>query len=108
MKIEFLSTALLVISILTGLVVEGLKKLLDGTKVKYSSNILAVVVSVVISLASSIIYLCVNKIPFSGIIVVEVIVLMFLSFLVSTVGYDKVIQTIKQSPLIKNDDSKKE
>lgn len=105
MTINFLITALLGISTLTGLVVEGLKKLLDGTKIKYSSNILAVIVSIVISLVSSVIYLCVNKVPFDSTVVVEVIVLMFLSFLVSTVGYDKVVQTLKQMPLTKNEDS---
>lgn len=105
MTIDFLVTALFGISTLTGLVVEGLKKLLDGTKIKYSSNILAVIVSIVISLVSSVIYLCVNKVPVDSTVVVEVVVLTFLSFLVSTVGYDKVIQTLKQTPLTKNKDS---
>ena len=64
MPISFLTTALLIVSVITNLTVEGIKKLLDGTKVKYSSNVLAAV--------------------------------MYLGFLISTVGYDKVIQMLKQ------------
>lgn len=43
MPISFLTTALLIVSVITNLTVEGIKKLLDGTKVKYSSNVLAAV-----------------------------------------------------------------
>ena len=35
MPISFLTTALLIVSVITNLTVEGIKKLLDGTKVKY-------------------------------------------------------------------------
>jgi hypothetical protein len=38
MPISFLTTALLIVSVITNLTVEGIKKLLDGTKVKYSSK----------------------------------------------------------------------
>lgn len=43
MPISFLTTALLIVSVITNLTVEGIKKLLDRTKVKYSSNVLAAV-----------------------------------------------------------------
>ena len=36
MPISFLTTALLIVSVITNLTVEGIKKLLDGTKVKCS------------------------------------------------------------------------
>ena len=57
MPISFLTTALLIVSVITNLTVEGIKKLLDGTKVKYSSNVLAAVLSVLIACAVSVIYL---------------------------------------------------
>ena len=81
---------------MTSLTVEGIKKLLDGTKAKYSSNILAAITSVVISFAVCAIYIIMNDIAFSLKIGVEVFIIMFLGFLTSTVGYDKVIQMIKQ------------
>ena len=96
MPISFMTTALLAVSLLTNLTVEGIKKLLDGTNAKYSSNILAAILSIILSGAVCVIYLIMNDIGFSAKIGVEIVVLMYLGFLVSTVGYDKVIQTLKQ------------
>ncbi len=96
MTITFLTTALLLVSLVTNFTVEGLKKLLDESKVNYSSNLLAVVVAVVIAGLVSAGYLILNDIAFSLKVGVQIIVLMYLSFLVSTVGYDKIIQMIEQ------------
>lgn len=91
-----MTTALLAVSLLTNLTVEGIKKLLDGTNAKYSSNVLAAILSTILSGAVCAIYLIMNDIGFSVKIGVEIVVLMYLGFLVATVGYDKVIQTLKQ------------
>lgn len=96
MSISFILTALLVVSAITNLSVEGIKKLLDGSNVKYSSNILAAVLSVVIACAVSVVYLIMTDTTFTTKIGVEIAILMYLGFLVSTVGYDKVVQTLKQ------------
>lgn len=96
MPISFMTTALLAVSLLTNLTVEGIKKLLDGTNAKYSSNVLAAILSTILSGAVCAIYLVMNDIGFSVKIGVEIAVLMYLGFLVSTVGYDKVMQTLKQ------------
>ena len=96
MPISFMTTALLAVSLLTNLTVEGIKKLLDGTNAKYSSNILAAILSTILSGAVCAIYLIMNDVGFSVKIGVEIVVLMYLGFLVSTVGYDKVMQTLKQ------------
>lgn len=103
MPIYFLTTALLIVSIVTNLTVEGIKKLLDGTTVKYSSNVLAAVSSVVIACAVCVIYLIMNDISISLKVGVEIVILMYLGFLTSTVGYDKVVQMIKQIQSIKED-----
>lgn len=96
MPISFMTTALLAVSLLTNLTVEGIKKLLDGTTAKYSSNVLAAIISTLIAGGACAVYLIMGDITFSMKIGVEIIILMYLSFLVSTVGYDKVIQAIKQ------------
>lgn len=96
MPFYFLTTALLIVSLVTNLTVEGIKKLLSDTKVKYSSNVLAAVSSVVIAFAVSVIYMIMNDVALSLKIGVEVVILMYLGFLTSTIGYDKVIQMIKQ------------
>ena len=91
MPISFLTTALLIVSVITNLTVEGIKKLLDGTKVKYSSNVLAAI------------YLIMTDTVFTMKIGVEIVVLMYLGFLISTVGYDKVIQMLKQIQSVKEE-----
>lgn len=96
MPISFMTTALLIVSLTTNLTVEGIKKLLNETTIKYSSNILAAVVTVLMSCAVCAIYIIINDIVFTMKIGVEVCVLVYLSFLTSTVGYDKVIQMIQQ------------
>lgn len=107
MPISFLTTALLIVSVITNLTVEGIKKLLDGTKVKYSSNVLAAILSVLIACAVSVIYLIMTDTVFTmkiGVeIVVLIVVLMYLGFLISTVGYDKVIQMLKQIQSVKEE-----
>ena len=96
MPISFMTTALLAVSLLPNFTVEAIKKLLDGTTAKHSSNILAAILSTILSGAVCAIYLIMNDIGFSVKIGVEIVVLMYLGFLVSTVGYDKVMQTLKQ------------
>lgn len=96
MPVSFMTTALLAVSLLTNLTVEGIKKLMYESGKKYSSNVLAAIFSILISAGVCIGYLIFNEVAFSAKLGVEVVVLMYLSFLVSTVGYDKVIQMIKQ------------
>lgn len=96
MTMSFLTTALLVVSLVTNLTVEGIKKLLDETKVKYSSNLLAAIVSVIIAAAVSGGYMIMNEIVFTLKVGVAIVVLMYLSFLASTVGYDKIVQMFSQ------------
>lgn len=47
MSISFMISALLAVSLLTNLTVEGIKKLLDESNVKYSSNVLAAIFSTI-------------------------------------------------------------
>lgn len=106
MTISFMTSALLAVSLLTNLTVQGVKKLLDETKVKYSSNVLAAIFSTIISGAVCAIYLIVNDVQLSVKVGVEIIVLMYLGFLISTVGYDKVIQMLKQIQATKSNEEK--
>ena len=87
MTMEFLIVALFAASLLTNLTVEGIKKLLDKKSVDYSSNVMAAVTAVIISVALSAGYLIYTETMLNAKI---------LSFLVATNGYDKVIQAIKQ------------
>lgn len=96
MDLSFLTTALIAVSLLTNLTVEGLKKLMDEREMTYSSNLLAAVTSIIIAAAIFGGYMIMNDIAFTVKIAVQIVVLMYLAFLSSTVGYDKIIQTLKQ------------
>lgn len=96
MSIEFLFVALLAVSILTNLTVEGIKSFLNKKDTNYSSNVMAAVTAVVISAALSAGYMIYTETMINAKIAVEMIALMYLSFLVATNGYDKVMQGIKQ------------
>lgn len=95
MSLEFLFLALLAVSVLTNLTVEGIKKLLED-KENYSLNVMAATVSVILSVALSAGYLIWTETMINARIAVELIALAYLSFLVSTNGYDKVVQAIRQ------------
>ena len=103
MTISFMTSALLAVSLLTNLTVEGVKKLLNESNIKYSSNVLAAIFSTILSGAVCAIYLIMNDIAFSVKVGVEIAVIMYLGFLISTVGYDKVIQMLKQIKDTKQD-----
>lgn len=94
MNSSFLMAALAIVSALTSLTVEALKKILSDVKVSY--NLLAAIVAVVLSLAASCGYLIYTGTAFTAQIGVVIAALMFLSFLAATVGYDKVVQMLKQ------------
>ena len=90
----FLITALAAISVLTSLTVEALKKLL-GDKIK-SYNLTAAIVAVVLTIAVSAGYLIYTGTAFTAQIAVIIVALVFLSFLSSTVSFDKVKQLLEQ------------
>ena len=94
MNSGFLITALALISAMTSLTVEALKKLLGDTIKSY--NLLAAIVAIVLTILVSLGYLIYTGTAFTAQIGVIMAALVFLSFLSSTVGYDKVMQMIKQ------------
>lgn len=87
---------LLIVSIFTPLVVQGIKMLLEERHLKYYSNTLAAIVSVTISLTVGIFYTVLLSVPVDAKLVVIIIALAFLGWLGAMIGYDKVIQAIKQ------------
>lgn len=101
MPTVFPAATLLLISVVTNLTVEAIKKVLNNVETKYSANLLAVVVSIVVAIAVCGIYLVMNDIAFTLKIGVEAAVLTYVSFLVATVGYDKVVQMFSQIKLTK-------
>lgn len=92
MTITIGSFILMICSLLTGLIVEAIKKMVTVDK----PNIVAAIVSVVVGIAIPIGYIIYNNLAFDTTAVLYTISLVVLSFLCSTLGYDKVIQTLNQ------------
>lgn len=100
---EIFLIGLMIVSTLTSLVTEAVKKMLDELKIKYLSNTLAGIVAALLSIAVSVAYVLLAGIAFSAQVVVYIIILVFLSWLCSMVGYDKVVQVITQFKTSKKD-----
>ena len=82
-------------SVLSGLVTEGIKKLISD-KANMSYNIIALIVSLIIGGVGCAIYYQLNAIPFDINNVIYIILMGLASGLCSMVSYDKLKQCIEQ------------
>lgn len=96
MNLSHVTSAILIVALITNLSTEGIKKLLNEAGIKYSSNLLAAIISMIVASCISIMYLIMNDISVTSKIIVQIVAITYLSFLASTVGYDKVIQMLEQ------------
>lgn len=87
---------LLVVSTLTGLVTEGVKKILIEHEINYKANTMAGVVALFISALAGLGYVIFTNTAITGQVIVCIVALVFMSWLSAMVGYDKVIQAINQ------------
>jgi hypothetical protein len=96
MSTETFLALLLVVSIFTGLVTEGIKMALDEANRTYKPNMLAGAVAVVLSVLVDVGYMILMETQFTEKMMVVLIALVLLSWLCAMLGYDKVIQSIMQ------------
>lgn len=102
-NIEIFMLGLLVVSTLTSLVTEAIKKLLSERGITYYANTLAGVIAIILSVAIGIGYVVLTGTGFNAQIIVYIVTMVFVSWLCSMVGYDKVIQAIKQFKIDRKD-----
>ena len=93
---ETFMIGLAVVSTLTGLVTEAIKKILNGKNKTYCANTLAGIVAAALSIALGVGYVIFISVGFTAQVVICIIALAFASWLCSMVGYDKVLQVITQ------------
>lgn len=96
MTVEALLTLLTVLSVITSLLTEGFKKLLDSLNVVYATNILVLCVSVVVGCAGTTIFYLWNDIAWTTLSFICIFLMAVANWLGAMLGYDKVIQAIKQ------------
>lgn len=92
MTITIGSFILMLCSILTGLIVEAIKKMTTVDK----PNILAAIVSVVVGILVPVGYILINKMAFDTTAILYIISIVVLSWLCSMLGFDKVVQSLEQ------------
>ena len=96
MTVELFMTMLFAVSVANGLLTESIKKVLDEFEKTYSSNVIAGMVSVCIGG-----FTCYAHAMFSGTEVSDLLVITYIAFVIMSwvcamVGYDKVMQAVKQ------------
>lgn len=104
MSMYYMSMALLLISLLSSLTVEGIKKILNERNIHYSSTLMTVMVAVALSILVSVAYIIMGDIAFNIKVGIQIAALAYLSFLCATVGYDKVMQIFNQIKCGKEED----
>lgn len=95
-NIEVFLLGLLIVSTLTSLTTEAIKNLMGELNKTYRANILAGIVSLVLSVAIGVAYVVMIEGAFTSQIIICLIALTFMCWLCAMVGYDKVIQAIGQ------------
>lgn len=81
---------------LSSLLTEAVKKFCEGAKLNYSSNILALVDSVIIGGGGTAVVYALTGAPWNTVNIVSLILMVFAVWLGCMVGFDKVIQTAGQ------------
>jgi len=94
MNLTVFLTALVASSVFTTLIVQAIKAMLGEKAPK--SNLLAACVSIFTGVAISIGYGVYTAVPVTPQSVITAVALVILSWLCAMVGYDKVVQAIKQ------------
>ncbi len=92
MTISIGSFILMICSLLTGLIVEAIKKMVTVDK----PNIVAAIVSVIVGIAVPVGYILLNNLAFDTAAILYIISIVTLSWLCSMLGFDKVTQTLAQ------------
>ena len=96
MTVELFLVLLTVLSVLTSLFAEGIKKFLDSMKLEYASNILVLIVAVLVGGIGTAVFYLWNDIAFTSLNIICLFLMMCANWLGAMIGYDKVMQAIKQ------------
>ena len=96
MTVEVFLTLLSICSVVSSLVTEAVKKFLDSIKIKYATNVVVLIVSMVIGGAVSTIYFMQDPSVVIDHQITFTVVIVVANWLVAMLGYDKIVQTITQ------------
>lgn len=96
MNLETFLILFTVLSIVTSLFTEGVKKFLDSMKWQYASNVLVLCVSVIIGGLGTIVFYLWNDYAWTSLHIIIIFIMICANWLGAMLGYDKAKQTIVQ------------
>ena len=96
MTVETFLLLLTTLSVITGLLTEGVKKFLNTSNIKYTSNILVLIVAVFVGGFGTVMFYLSNDFAWTYMNIIYIFLMIIANWLGAMIGYDKVIQTIKQ------------
>lgn len=102
MTVENFLILLTVLSIITGLFTEGIKKFLDSLNKKYASNIVVLFVTILVVGGGTIVFYLWNDYAWTTLNIVCIFLMIAANWLGAMLGYDKIIQTIVQLKQLKS------
>lgn len=101
MTLTLFMTLLVVMAVCVSLITEAVKKFMDDAKVKYSSNMVVLIVSIIVGAGGTVLVYLFAGIPFTTANIVCIVLMAVAIWVGSMVGYDKVLQMVEQLKTIK-------
>ena len=96
MTVQIFLTLVTVFAVVTSLITEAVKKFLDSLNVQYASNLVVLASSVLVGGLGTAIFYVFMGYNWNAINVVCIFLMILANWLVSMLGYDKVMQAITQ------------
>ena len=96
MTVEIFLTLLVALSTITSVVTSGVKKILDDAKKTYSSNLLVFIIAAIVGGIGTCAFYLLNGYVWNVVNIVYIFMMIPANAFGAMVGYDKVIQTVKQ------------
>lgn len=101
MTISLFLTLIVTLATAVSLLTEAVKKSFEGTKIKYSSNVVVLIVSVIVGIGGTALTYMFLGIPFTTLNTICMVLMAVAVWIGSMLGYDKVLQMIEQIKTIK-------
>lgn len=93
MSVELFLVRLFVLSTITSLITEAIKKMVKGS---YPVDMVVLAVSLVVGGVGTMVYYLINSIPLNEINLIYCVLMAIATWLSAMLGYDKVVEAIRQ------------
>ena len=96
MNITIFGIAFIVLSTITSLLTEAVKKCLDNLNIKYISEVIVLIIDFIVSIIGSVMFYIFNGIQFNLISILAIFCMIVAVFIGSELGYDKITDLIEK------------